>query len=452
MTTEPRTRTEKGSLAGPPSAPVGAPAPQAVNAKRKPVTLLRVLKALGPGLITGASDDDPSGIATYAMAGATFGYATLWTAPVSFPLMASVQFICAKIGLVTGRGIAGVIRQHYPRLLLYPVVFGLIAANTINAAADLAAIASGINLLVPVRETWLIVPVGLLILALQVWGSYRLITSIFKWLTLAIFAYIGAAFFARPDWGDVVRGTLVPTVRFDAPFLAMLVALLGTTISPYLFFWQANHEAEEKCAGRRCLWRRKGTNDSELEYAFWDVNIGMFLSNVVMFFIILATAATLHRTGRTGIETAADAAEALRPLAGEGAFLLMALGLIGTGVLAVPILTGSGAYAVAEALGWKCGLNEKPDRAKEFYLVMAASTAVALAIDFLGVSPVKALFWTAVINGFLSPPLLVVIMLIANNRAVMGKRVNGPALNVLGWATTALMFAAAVALVLTWGT
>jgi Mn2+/Fe2+ NRAMP family transporter len=229
------------------------------------------------------------------------------------------------------------------------------------------------------------------------------------------------------------------------------VALLGTTISPYLFFWQANHEAEEKCAGRRHLWRREGATGTELEYAFWDVNIGMFLSNLVMFFIILATAAKLHTAGRTDIETASDAAEALRPLAGDAAFLLMALGLIGTGVLAVPILTGSGAYAVAEAFGWKCGLDEKPDRAKEFYLVMAASTVVALAIDFLGVSPVKALFWTAVINGFLSPPLLVIIMLIANNRAVMGQRVNGRALNVLGWATTALMFAAAVALVLTWG-
>jgi NRAMP (natural resistance-associated macrophage protein)-like metal ion transporter len=451
METEQRTRPEKENLPGPPAAPAGPPAPQAVKGRRAPVTLERVLRTLGPGLVTGASDDDPSGIATYAMAGAAFGYATLWTALVTFPLMASVQFVCAKIGLVTGRGIAGVIRRHYPRALLYPVVAGLVVANTINAAADLAAIASGINLLVPVPPAYLIVPVGLLILALQIWGSYRLIANTFKWLTLAIFAYIGAAFFARPDWGGVLRGTLLPTVRFDAAFLAMLVALLGTTISPYLFFWQANQEAEEMCAGRKRLWRRRRASDSEVEYAFWDVNIGMFLSNVVMFFIILATAATLHRAGRTDIETASAAADALKPLAGEGAFVLMALGLIGTGVLAVPILTGSGAYAVAEAFGWKCGLDEKPGRAKEFYLVMAASTLVALGIDFVGVSPVKALFWTAVINGFLSPPLLVVIMLIANNRAVMGKRVNGRALNVLGWATTALMFAAAGALVLTWG-
>lgn len=419
---------------------------------RKPLSARQVLKTLGPGLVTGASDDDPSGIGTYSLAGASLGYASLWTALVTFPLMAATQFICAKIGLVCGCGIAGVIRRHYSRAILYPVVLGLLVANTINAAADLAAIAAGVNLLVPVSVTSLILPIGLAILALQVWGSYRLIARTFKWLTLALFAYIGAALFARPDWGEVLRGTLLPSVLFDSEFLALLVALLGTTISPYLFFWQASQEAEEKAAMTRTrLWRRKGATDSELEYAFWDVNVGMFLSNAVMYFIILATAATLHRAGRTNVETADQAAEALRPLAGEGAYLLMALGLIGTGVLAVPILTGSGAYAVAEAFGWKCGLDKKPGRAPEFYLVMAASTAVALGMNFLDVPPVRALFWTAVINGFLAPPLLVVILLIANNRTIMGKRANGTALNVLGWATAALMFAAAVALVFTWG-
>jgi NRAMP (natural resistance-associated macrophage protein)-like metal ion transporter len=402
--------------------------------------------------VTGASDDDPSGIGTYSLAGASLGYAALWTALVTFPLMAATQYICARIGLVCGCGIAGVIRRHYPRALLYPVVLGLVVANTINAAADLAAIAAGINLLVPVSVVSLILPVGLAILVLQVWGSYRLIARTFKWLTLALFAYIGAALFARPDWGEVLRGTLLPTVRFDSEFLALLVAILGTTISPYLFFWQASQEVEEKAAAApKRLWRRKGATDSELEYAFWDVNVGMFLSKVVMYFILLATAATLHVAGKTDIETADQAAEALRPLAGEGAYVLMALGLIGTGVLAVPILTGSGAYAAAEAFGWKCGLDEKPGRAPEFYLIMGASTVVALGIDFLGIPPVWALFWTAVINGFLSPPLLVVILLIANNRQIMGKRVNGAALNVLGWTTAALMFAAAVALVFTWG-
>ncbi len=449
-------RADKTGAAG----PVGSLPPRAAAGKGQPAPrsrptdsrLRRFLKTLGPGLVTGASDDDPSGIATYSLAGASFGYATLWTALLTFPLMAGVQFVCAKIGLVARCCIAGILRRHYPRALLYPVVAGLVAANTVNAAADLAAVAAGINLLVPVRPATLIVPLGLAIFAVQVWGSYRLIAGTFKWLTLSLFAYIGASLFARPDWGRVLAGTLLPTVRLDGQFLAMLVAILGTTISPYLFFWQANHEAEEMAANRRTrLWRRRGASDAELQYAAWDVNAGMFLSNVVMYFMILATAATLHRVGRTDIETAADAAEALRPLAGNAAYVLMALGLVGAGVLAVPILTGSGAYAVAEAFGWKCGLDERPGRAKEFYLVMGGSTVGALLLNFVGVPPVKALFWTSVINGFLAPPLLVVIMLIANNRAVMGGRVNGRALNALGWLTAALMFAAAAGLILTWG-
>jgi Mn2+/Fe2+ NRAMP family transporter len=353
---------------------------------------------------------------------------------------------------VSGRGIAEVIRRNYSRFLLYPVVLSLVVANTINAAADIGGIAAGINLLLPIPILSLVMPVGLSILILQVWGSYRLIARTFKWLTLALFAYIGSALFARPEWGEVLKGTFLPTFSLDSTFLAMLVAILGTTISPYLFFWQADQEVEEEIArGRKKLWQRQGSTNAELKYAAWDVNTGMLLSNVVMYFIILATAATLHRAGQTEIETASEAAEALRPLAGEGAYLLMALGLIGSGILAVPILTGSAAYAVAETFGWKSGLDKKPSQAKEFYLVMGASTLAALFMNFLGINPVKALFWTAVINGFLAPPLLVVIMLIANNRKVMGERVNGLGLNVLGWATAALMFAAAVALVLTSG-
>jgi NRAMP (natural resistance-associated macrophage protein)-like metal ion transporter len=407
---------------------------------------------LGPGLITGASDDDPSGIATYATAGAQFGFAPLWTALVTFPLMASVQFICAKIGLVSGRGIAGVLREQYPRPLLYTVVLGLLAANTINAGVDILAIAAGVNLLIPVPVTVVIVPVAVLIVALQVWGSYRLIAKTFKWLTLSLFAYIAAALFARPGWGEVLRGTFLPTVHFDGAFLAMLVAIMGTTISPYLFFWQASQEVEEQISrGKKRLWQRRGASDDDLTYAFWDVNAGMFMSNLVMYFIILATAATLHKAGQTEVNSAADAAEALRPLAGSAATVLMALGLIGTGLLAVPILTGSAAYAVCETVGWKCSLDAKPGKAKEFYLVMAASTLGGLLINFTGLNPMRALFWTAVINGFLAPPLLVVIMLIANNKKVMGRRVNGWKENALGWATTAVMFAAAVALVLTWG-
>jgi Mn2+/Fe2+ NRAMP family transporter len=296
-----------------------------------------------------------------------------------------------------------------------------------------------------------LVPTAIGILVLQVWGSYRLIARTFKWLTLALFAYIASAFFARPDWGNVLKGTFLPTFRFDSTFLAALVAILGTTISPYLFFWQASQEVEEEVSrGRKRLWQRRGATDAELKFAFWDVGVGMLFSNVVMYFIILATAATLHRAGKTGISTAADAAEALRPLAGDAATVLMALGLIGTGLLAVPILTGSAGYAVCEAFGWKCSLDARPGKAKEFYLVLGVSTLGGLLIDFIGVSPMGALFWTAVINGFLAPPLLVIIMLIANNEQVMDNRLNGWWENMLGWTTTAVMFAAAVALVLTW--
>ena len=412
----------------------------------------RCVRVLGPGLVTGASDDDPSGIDTYAMAGASFGYGMLWTALVTFPLMASIQLICARIGLVCGCGLAEVMRRHYPPTLVYVLVLSLVIANTINAAADLAAIAAGVNLLLPIPIAFLILPIGLFILAVQVWGSYRFIAKTFKWLTLSLFAYIGAAFFAGPDWHGVLKGTLFPSLRFDNSFFMMFVAILGTTISPYLFFWQANQEVEEEMAhGSKKLRERKGATDGELKDAAWDVNIGMFLSNVVMYFIMLATAATLHQAGRTDIATAAEAAQALRPLAGDVAFLLMALALIGTGVLAVPILTGSAAYAVAETFGWKSGLDEKPGGAKQFYLVMGISTVVALFIAYWEIDVMKALFWTAVINGFLSPPLLVIIMLIANNRAIMGNHVNSRTLNVLGWTTSLVMFVAAIALVVSWG-
>lgn len=412
----------------------------------------RFFKMLGPGLVTGASDDDPSGISTYAVAGASLGFATLWTALFTFPLMAAVQLICAKVGMVTGMGLAAVLRRHYSRSLLYVAVLGLVIANTINAGADIGAIAAAINLLIPVPIAAMIVPIALIILAVQIWGSYRLIAKIFTWLTLALFAYIGSAFFAKPNWAGVLKGTLIPTISFNAQFLSTLVAILGTTISPYLFFWQANQEVEEEISmGRRTLAQRKGATDAEMKYAAWDVNIGMLFSNVVMYFIILATAATLFKAGKTNIQSATDAAQALRPLAGEGAYFLLAVGLIGAGFLAVPILTGSSAYAVAEAFGGKYGFDQKPQRAKLFYGVIAASTLVGMLINFLGINPISALFWTAVINGFLAPPLLVVIMLIANNRKVMGDRVNGRWVNLLGWATTVIMFAAAIGLILTWG-
>ena len=422
-----------------------------VAAQRERNPVIRLLKILGPGLITGASDDDPSGIGTYAVAGASFGSGMLWTALISFPLMASVQFICAKVGMVCGQGLAGVLRRHYPRWLLYPAVIALVVANTINVGADIGAIAAAINLLVPIPISWMIVPIALSILGLVFVGSYRLISNIFKWLTLALFAYIGSAFFAHPDFGEVLHGTFVPTFSVDPKFLTTLVALLGTTISPYLFFWQSNQVVEEEIAiGRKRLWQRRGASDAELKYAAWDVNFGMFLSNVVMYFIILATAATLFKSGQTDITSAADAAEALRPLAGDAATVLLAVGLIGAGFLAVPILSGSAAYGVAEAFGWRHGLDARPGRAKEFYGVIAVATLVGMLINFSGINTIDALVWTAVINGFVAPPLMVLIMLISNNRSIMGERTNGLSINILGWVATAVMFAAAIALMMTW--
>ncbi len=415
--------------------------------------LRRFLKLLGPGVIVGASDDDPSGIATYAVSGASLGFSTLWTALVCLPMMAAVQFMCAKIGLVTGMGLAGLMRRNFPRLVILPVISLLVIANTINAGADIGAIAASVNLLLPkLHIISLIIPVSLIILALQVWGSYRMIVNVFKWLSLALLAYIAAAFFAHPKASEVLLGTFVPHIRFDATYITTLVAILGTTISPYMFFWQTNQEVEEDIEmGRKALWQRRGTTDTELKYAFWDINTGMLFSQLVMYFIIMATAATLFKAGHTHIATAADAAKALEPLAGRGAEFLLALGLIGAGFLAVPILTGSAGYALSETFGWKYGLGERPDRAPQFYTIIAISTLVGIQMNFMGINAIAALFWTAVINGVLAPILLVFIMLIGNNKKIMGKRVNGPTSNIIGWATMAIMTIAAIGLFATWG-
>jgi NRAMP (natural resistance-associated macrophage protein)-like metal ion transporter len=411
--------------------------------------LRRFVSVLGPGLITGASDDDPSGIATYSTAGASFGFATLWTAPASLPLMATVQYICAKIGMISGIGLGGVLRRHYPRWVLYPTMLCLVVANTINAGADMGAIAAAIQLFVPLPSFALLVPIALIVVALQIWGNYRLIANIFKWLTLALFAYIGAGMLARPNVSEVLRGTLVPQIQLSREFLTTLVAILGTTISPYLFFWQASQEVEEEIsAGRKSERERKGATSGELKAAALDVNIGMALSNLVFYFVILATAATLHAAGQTRIETAADAAKALEPLAGKASSVLFALGIIGSGFLAVPVLTGASAYALCEAFGWKYGLDRKPSRAWQFYSVIVISTVIGVAIDLVGINPMRALFLTAVLNGILAPPLLVVIMLVSSNKKIMGKRTNVWWINALGWFTAAVMFAAAIGMLL----
>ncbi len=420
-----------------------------MDSKNNPIKNL--LDRLGPGLITGASDDDPSGIGTYSQAGAALGYATLWTAIVTLPLMIVVQHICAKIGMCSGRGLAGVLHRYYSKKLLYPVVIGLVIANTINAGADISAIAAAINMFVPIPISAMVIPIAVAIVVLQVWGSYRLIVKIFKWLTLSLFAYVIAAFLARPDWFAVAKATFIPQISLTSEYITTIVAILGTTISPYLFFWEASEEVEEeKSEGRKYITARRGATDAEIKKEKIDTIAGMVFCNVVFYFVILAAGATLHVSGKTDIQSATDAAQALRPLAGDLATVLFAIGLIGAGLLAVPVLTGSAAYAVAETFGWPSGLDEKPKHAKKFYGVIAFSTLIGVAIDFLGINPISALYWTAVINGVVAPPLLVVVMLVANNKRVMGSRTNGHFTNIIGWLAALIMFAAAIAMFATW--
>lgn len=421
-------------------------------AQRKYPPLLRFFKILGPGLITGASDDDPSGIGTYTTAGASLGYSTLWTALITFPLMTVIQYLCAKVGMVSGRGLAGILKQHYSPWVTYPAVFALFIVNTINVGADLGAIAAAINLLIPLPIPLLLLPITALLLALQIWGSYRLIAQIFRWLTLALFAYIASVFLSHPDTLLLLKGTFLPTFQLNSTFIATLVAIIGTTISPYLFFWQTDEEVEEKISqGKIHLRQRKGASDKELRVASWDVIIGMFISNLVMYCIILATAATLFKAGKHDVQSATDAAQALRPIAGNFASVLLAVGLIGSGCLAVPVLAGSAAYALSEAFGWKYGLDKRLGKAKQFYMIIGIAMLVGLLMNLLGINPISALFWTAVINGVLAPPLLVLLMLISNNTKIMGKRTNNFWLNMSGWLTTILMFIAAIALFLTLG-
>ena len=418
--------------------------------RRERSGIRRFFKLLGPGLIAGASDDDPSGIATYAVAGASLGYSTLWVMPVTLPLMMAVQYICARIGLVTGKGLGAILHERFPVAVAYPAIIALVIVNSINAGADIGAIAAAINLLLPVPIVALIVPIAVILLALQIWGSYKVTAAVFKWLTLALFAYVGSAFFAHPDVRRTIIGTFVPHLHADPGYITTLVAIIGTTISPYMFFWQATQEVEEDVAfGRRYLWQRKGTTDKELRYAAWDVGIGMFFSQAVGYFIILSTAATLFATGHTSVATTAEAARALEPIAGRWSEWLLALGLIGSGVLAVPILTASSAYAMSEVFGWRFGLDKRPGRAPQFYGVIALSTIVGIELNFVGIGPVTALYWTAVINGFLAPLLLVLIMLVSGNRRIMGERANSPLLATLGWLTTAAMLVAAAASLVT---
>ncbi|HKV88541.1 MAG TPA: Nramp family divalent metal transporter [Candidatus Dormibacteraeota bacterium] len=443
----------KGDYTSSPDAGTGAPAagrPSFDEARRRgPIGWLHLL---GPGLITGASDDDPSGIGTYSQVGSQFGYGVLWTALFTFPLMTAVQELCARIALHTGVGLGTSLRRKFPIFLVAPCVVALFIANTINAGADLGAVAAGGSLLTRglVRELWLLVPVALLVIGLQLFATYAMIFKIFKWLTLALFAYVATGLLVHPDLRQVILSSLIPRIELNRDFIAALVAILGTTISPYLFFWQASSEvAEMRAAGKVTEASRRRVKVSELQAARADIVTGMFFSNVVMYFIILTSAAVLHAHGKTGVQTADQAAQALAPLAGQWAFVLFAAGMIGTGLLAIPILTGSAAYAVKEFLGLEGELSDRPRYRPTFYLIMAASTVAGIAINLVGIDPIRALFITAIINGVVAPPLMVLIVLLGSDRAVMGERTSGPISKALTWSATAVMSVAAIALLIT---
>ncbi|HEV7680267.1 MAG TPA: divalent metal cation transporter [Candidatus Dormibacteraeota bacterium] len=406
-----------------------------------------VLQVLGPGLITGASDDDPSGIGTYSQVGAQLGYGLLWMALFTFPLMTAVQEMCARIALQTGQGLGVSLRRRFPTWLVGSAVLALVVANVINVGADLGAVAAGAGLLIPgVPSMVFVVVAAALVLGLQLFSTYARLVSAFKWLTLALFAYVISLFLAHPDMRGLVTGALVPHLELNATWITAIVAILGTTISPYLFFWQASSEVDElRATGRD----RRRLKDRELRAARVDVGAGMAFSQVVMFCIIASTAAVLHAHGKTDVQTAQQAASALEPIAGRFASLLFAAGLIGTGLLAVPVLTGSAAYAIREVAGFGGGLGLKPRYRPTFYGIIAVATIVGVLLNVVGFDPIHALFITAVINGVVAPPLLVLITMVAGDRKIMGDRVSRRLSRTLSWAAAVVMSVAAVALLVT---
>ncbi len=400
---------------------------------------------LGPGLVTGAADDDPSGVATYSIAGAQMGTALLWTALLTWPLMAVVQMTCARIGMVTGRGLAGALRLKFPRPVLVVLALALLVANTLNIGADLAAMAESAELITRGSSHFFVIFFGAGITVATIFLRYHQIASVLKWLSLTLFAYVIVAFLSHPSWGDVLRHSLLPSMPKGSEAWATLVAILGTTISPYLFFWQASQEIEEeKAMGRRMLKSRIGATAREIGDRKLDVGFGTFASNLVMFFIILATALTLHAHGVTKIESSRQAAEALAPLAGKAASLIFTMGIFGVGCIAIPTLSGSAAYAFAETFHWRQGLDQKLARARGFYAIVIGSSVAGIVMNFAGVNPFRALFLTAVVNGLLAPVLLVGVLLVASDRKIMqGQPSSKLALSVVA-ATLVLMTVAAV--------
>ncbi len=421
--------------------------PEVVKQPERP----KLLEVLGPGLITGASDDDPSGIATYSQVGAQFGYSLSWVMLFSWPLMCAIQEISARIGRVTGRGIAGNLKQHYPASVGYSIVFLLIIANVINLGADLGAMGAALKLLVGGPALLYVAAFGLVSVLLEVFSRYSRYVSILKWLTLSLFAYVGVAFIAEIPWRTVGYNLVVPHLAFTGTYITAVVAILGTTISPYLFFWQAEEEVEEVKERPEAKPLMGAPKQAEREFSRirWDTYVGMGISNLVALFIILTTAATLHAHGVTDIQTSSQAAEALRPIAGPFAFGIFALGIIGTGMLALPVLAGSTAYALGETFGWPVGLARKANRAKAFYGAIAAATLIGVGLNFTPVDPIKALFWSAVINGVVAVPVMGLMMHISNNPGAMGQFTLHPGLRVVGWTATLVMALAAVGLLAT---
>ena len=410
-----------------------------------------LLKMMGAGIVTGAADDDPSAIGTYASAGARYGLGFLWIAPVLLPMMYVVVYLSAKIGQVYGKGLFACIRDQFPRWVLLPMVSLAFLGNIIEAAADLGGIGAALNLLVPLPIPVLVAGTALIIFAIQYFGSYTLIRRVFRWLALTLFAYGVAAIMARPDPAEVIRATFIPQLKLDAGSLSLIVACIGTSLSAYVYTWQSNQEVEEQIAiGRRRIWQRKGATAAEMKRTSRDVLTGMIFSNIILYFILLATGVTLHGSGQTQIETAAQAAAALEPVAGPAAKYLFAAGIIGVGFLAVPVMTTGAAYDVVQGLGREGSLHDAPDENRLFYAIIAAVTLLAVGLNFLGFNPMKALIWSGIVQGFSVPPLLLLMMLLTNSRSVVGARTNSRWTNLLGWLTTGVTFLCAAALVASW--
>ncbi len=410
------------------------------------------LRHLGPGLITGAADDDPSGIATYSQAGAQFGPNLLWSVVLLYPLMVGIQIVSARIGIVTGKGLAENIRDLFPRWLCLTLVLLLLVANTINIAADIAAMGAALRLVVGGGAHGHAIIFAVLSLTLQILIPYKRYVHILKWLTLSLLSYVAVVFMVQVPWQEVFLRTIFPQVKLNAEYLTLLVALFGTTISPYLFFWQASQEVEEIKGNddRSPLLQAPQNARREMRRVRFDTYVGMGFSNLVAFFIILSTAMTLNVAGVTNIQTSAQAAEALRPLAGEVTFLLFSLGIIGTGMLAVPVLAGSAAYAVAECFNWPQGLHQKAQAAKRFYGIIALATLGGVVLDFTDIDPVQALIWSAVINGVIAIPIMAVMMVMASKPEIMGAFVIKKKLHILGWSATGLMLIAVIAMLIFW--